>query len=143
MVDGPRVDKHGMEARETSQPAHAITWRAKLIPLQGSAPDTDIEVSHMASRLMTAKCGCRLRPGLPVRIDQHDAILLGEIAACREETPGEFSLLIEMNESLSGLHSIRRLVGALLGEAREGEPVHPMGSMPRRLLNLGRRQSAR
>ncbi len=124
-----------MEARETLQPAPAITWRAKLIPLQGSASDTDIEVSHMASRLMTARCARPLPPGLPVRIDQHDTMLLGEIAACREETPGEFSLLIEMNESLSGLHSLRKLVTALLGEAREGEPAHPLAHLPRRLVN--------
>jgi hypothetical protein len=67
-----------------------------------------------------------------VRIDQHDAILLGEIVACREESSGEFSLLIEMNESLSGLHSLRKLVSALLGEARVDEPAHPMDSHSRR-----------
>jgi hypothetical protein len=116
----------GMEAREPHQPAVAVTWSAKLTPLQGSALDTDIEVTHMASRLLTARCARPLAPGLPVRIDQHDTIFLGEIVACREETPGEFSLLVEMNESLCGLHSLRKLVRALLGEARAGEPAHPL-----------------
>lgn len=136
MVAALSADMQGMEARETLQPAPGITWRAKLIPLQGSAPDTDIEVSHMASRLMTARCGRPLPPGLAVRIDQHDTMLLGEIAACREETPGEFSLLIEMNESLSGLHSLRKLVTALLGEAQEGEPAHPLACFPRQLRGV-------
>ncbi len=143
MVAGLSADMQGMEARETLQPAPAITWRAKLIALQGSAPDTDIEVSHMASRLMTARCRRPLPPGLPVRIDQHDTMLLGEIAACREETPGEFSLLIEMNESLSGLHSLRKLVTALLGEAREGEPAHPLACYPRRLADAQQHFSKR
>ena len=114
-----------MEAREPFQPAPTNSWRAKLIPLQGSVSDTDIEVTHMASRLLTARCGNPLAPGLPVRIDQQDTILLGEIVACREENSGEFSVLIEMNESLSGLHSLRKLVNALLGEARAGELAHP------------------
>jgi hypothetical protein len=85
----------------------------------------------MASRLLTARCGRPLAPGLPVRVDQHDSIFLGEIVACREETPGEFSLLIEMDESLCGLHSLRKLVSALLGEARAGEPFHPLERVPR------------
>ncbi len=120
-----------MEAREPLQPAPA-TWRAKLVPLQGSGGETEIEVTHMASRLLTARSACALPPGLLVRIDQQDTILLGEIAACREETPGQFALLIEMNESLSGLHSLRKLVRALLGEAREGEPDHVVESTNRR-----------
>lgn len=133
----PAADITGMEPREPHQPAPAATWRAKLIPLQGLVSDTDIEVTHMASRLLTARCGRPLASGLPVRIDQHDSIFLGEIVACREETPGEFSLLIEMNESLCGLHSLRKLVSALLGEARSGEPVHPLGYIPRLGANEG------
>lgn len=128
-----------MEAREHLQPTQ-VTWHATLVPLQGSDAETEIEVTHMASRLLTARCARALPPGLPVRIDQHDTILLGEIAACREETPGQFSLLIEMNESLSGLHSLRKLVRALLGEAREGEPAHPMESANRRLQDEAQRR---
>jgi len=86
----------------------------------------DITVTHMASRLMTARGATPVAPGIPVRIDQHDAILLGEVVACRPEGSGEYSLLIEMNESLSGLHSLRKLVSALLGESREGEQRHPL-----------------
>lgn len=63
---------------------------------------------------------------MPVRIDEHDAIQLGEIVACREDAPGEYSLLIERTETLSGLRSLRKLVNALLGEAQAGEPVHPL-----------------
>jgi hypothetical protein len=129
----------GMEAREPLQPEPAPPWRAKLIPLQGSISDTDIEVTHMASRILTARCKSPLALGLPVRIDQRDSILLGEVVACREETPGEFSLLIEMNESLSGLHSLRKLVSALLGEARADEPVHPLDSFARRGSEADRR----
>jgi hypothetical protein len=128
-----------MEAREPFQPAPANSWRAKLIPLQGSVSDTDIEVTHMASRLLTARCRNPLAPGLPVRIDQQDTILLGEIVACREETPGEFSVLIEMNESLSGLHSLRKLVNALLGEARAGELAHPSDCYSHRRMEAERR----
>jgi hypothetical protein len=129
----------GMEARESFPPAPANSWRAKLIPLQGSVSDTDIEVTHMASRLLTARCRSPLAPGLPVRIDQQDTILLGEIVACREETPGEFSVLIEMNESLSGLHSLRKLVSALLGEARPDELAHPLDCYSRRRMEAERR----
>lgn len=93
----------------------------------------------MASRLLTARCGNPLAPGLPVRIDQHDTILLGEIVACREEMPGEFTLLIEMNESLSGLHSLRKLVSALLGEARTDELAHPLDGYSRRRTEAQRR----
>jgi hypothetical protein len=93
----------------------------------------------MASRLLTARCRNALAPGLPVRIDQQDAILLGEIVACREETPGEFTVLIEMNESLSGLHSLRKLVSALLGEARVGEQAHPLDCYSRRRTEAERR----
>lgn len=133
----------GMEACEPLQPECAITWRAKLIPLQGSGSDTDIEVTHMASRILTARCKSPLAPGLPVRIDQRDSMLLGEIVACRQETPGEFSLLIEMNESLVGLHSLRRLVSALLGEAQADEPVHPLDSFARRRTEADRRLPGR
>ena len=128
-----------MEARDPSQPPRATTWRAKLVPLQGTVSDTDIEVTHMASRILTARCKSPLVPGLPVRIDQRDSMLLGEVVACREETPGEFSLLIEMNESLSGLHSLRKLVSALLGEARADEPDHPLDSFARRRTEADRR----
>jgi len=121
-----------MEAREPSQPAPATSWGAKLTPLQGSAAEADIEVTHMASRILTARCARPMAPGLPVRIDQNDSILLGEVVACREEAPGEFTLLIEMNESLSGLHSLRKLVSALLGEARVDEPAHPLDRFSRR-----------
>ena len=128
-----------MEARESFALTPANTWRAKLIPLQGSVSDTDIEVTHVASRLLTARCGSPLAPGLPVRIDQQDTILLGEIVACREETPGEFSVLIEMNESLSGLHSLRKLVSALLGEARADEQAHPLDCYSHRRMEAERR----
>ena len=124
-----------MEARKALQFPPANTWSAKLIPLQGADSATDIEVSHMVSRLLTARSGRPLKPGLPVRIDQHDSVLLGEIAACREESPGEFSLLIELNESLSGLHSLRRLVSALLGEARDGQSDRPVDNVPRPRVN--------
>jgi hypothetical protein len=124
----------GMEAREPLHSASATSWHAKLIPLQGAVSDTDIEVMHMASRLLTARCSAPLATGLLVRIDQHDTILLGEIVACREEEPGDFSLLIEMNESLSGLHSLRKLVSALLGEARADEPAHPLDCYTHRRL---------
>ena len=115
-----------MGAQESFQPAGTTAWWANLIPLQGSVSETAIEVTNMASRILTARCKRPLAPGLPVRIDQHDSILLGEIVTCREETPGEFSLLVEMDESLSGLHSLRKLVSALLGEAQAGEPAHPL-----------------
>jgi hypothetical protein len=132
-----------MEAREPNQPVAAISWRAKLIALQGSVSDTDIDVTHMASRLLTARCRLPLAPGLPVRIDQHDTILLGEIVACREELPGEFCVLIELNESLSGLHSLRKLVSALLGEAWENEPAQPSDRFPSRRIEEERRRSER
>jgi|GEM_PF-2376998 len=119
-----------MDEREPYPLATTNTWRAKLVPLQGAAQDTDIEVTHMASRLVTARCGRPLVPGLPVRIDQHDSIYLGEVAACREETPGEFSLLIELDESLCGLHSLRKLVSALLGETRTSEMPRPPAPVP-------------
>lgn len=125
---------HGMEAREPFESTPGTAWRAKLIPLRGSVSDTDIEVTHMASRILTARCKGPLAPGLPVRIDQRDSILLGEVVACREESPGEFSLLIELNESLSGLHSLRRLVNALLGEPRADEPAHPLDFFARRRI---------
>ncbi len=121
-----------MEAREPSEPKPDTFWPAKLTPLQGSAAETDIEVTHMATRIITARSKSPFAPGLPVRIDQRDSILLGEVVACREEAPGEFSLLIEMNESLSGLHSLRQLVNALLGEAQAGEPAHPLATFARR-----------
>jgi len=81
---------------------------------------------------MTVRSATPVAPAVPVRIDQHDTILLGEVIACREEGHGEYSLLIEMDESLSGLHSLRKLVSALLGEAREGEPRHPLAQPVRR-----------
>lgn len=115
-----------MEAREPLQTEPAITWKARLVPLQGPCIASDIVVTHMASRLMTVRSATPVAPAVPVRIDQHDTILLGEVIACREEGPGEYSLLIEMDESLSGLHSLRKLVSALLGEAREGEQGHPL-----------------
>ncbi len=93
---------------------------------------TEVVVTHMASRLMTARSVAPFAPGIPVRIDQHDTILLGEVIACRDEGCGDYSILIEMNESLSGLHSLRKLVSALLGEAREGEPRHPLPHPVRR-----------
>ncbi|MGD0581084.1 MAG: hypothetical protein ABSC08_19445 [Bryobacteraceae bacterium] len=100
---------------------------------------SEIVVTHMASRLMTVRSGAPVAPGVPVRIDQHDAMLLGEVIACREEGPGEYSLLIEMDESLSGLHSLRKLVSALLGEAREGEPRHPLPHQVKRRKEQDRR----
>jgi hypothetical protein len=84
----------------------------------------------MASRLMTVRSATPVAPAIPVRIDQHDTMLLGEVIACREESPGDYSLLIEMDESLSGLHSLHKLVSALLGEARAGEPRHPLKMQP-------------
>src|SRR5208283_2346997 len=103
-----------------------------LVPLQGPCMATEIVVTHMASRLMTARSAAPFAPGIPVRIDQHDTILLGEVIACRDEGCGDYSILIEMNESLSGLHSLRKLVSALLGEAREGEPGHLLPQHVRR-----------
>ncbi len=91
-------------------------------------------MTHMASRILTARSTRPLALGLPVRIDQNDSILLGEVVACREEVPGKFDLLIEMNESLSGLHSLRKLVTALLGEARADEPTHPLDCYTRRRM---------
>jgi len=128
-----------MEARESIQPESAISWKARLVPLQGPCIASDILVTHMASRLMTVRSATPVAPAIPVRIDQHDTLLLGEVIACREEGPGEYSLLIEMDESLSGLHSLRKLVSALLGEAREGEPRHPLTQPVRRRKEQGRR----
>jgi hypothetical protein len=121
-----------MEAREPIQPDCAITWKARLVPLQGPCIAADIVVTHMASRLMTVRSATPVAPAVSVRIDQHDTILVGEVLACREEGPGEYSLLIEMDESLSGLHNLRKLVSALLGEARAGEPRHPLKLQPAR-----------
>jgi hypothetical protein len=134
---------HGMEAREPNQTAPVTSWHAKLIPLQGSVSDTDIEVTHMSSRLLTARCRAPLAPGLPVRIDQHDTILLGEIVACREDSSGGGSLLIELNESLAGLNSLRKLVSALLGEARADEPAHPLDSFSSRRMEGKQRRPER
>ena len=125
-----------MEARESIQPESAISWKARLVPLQGPCIASDILVTHMASRLMTVRSATPVAPAVTVRIDQHDTILVGEVLACREEGPGEYSLLIEMDESLSGLHSLRKLVSALLGEAREGEPRHPLKLQPVRRRKL-------
>lgn len=75
---------------------------------------------------MTARCMVPLAFGMPVRIDEHDAIQLGEIVACCEESQGQYSLLIEMSETLSGLRNLRKLVNALLGEAQADEPAHPL-----------------
>ena len=132
-----------MEVREQNQSVPGNPWRAKLTPLQGGVSDTDIEVTHMASRLLTARCRAPLAPGLPVRIDQYDTILLGEIVACREESSGGFSLLIELNESLAGLHSLRKLVSALLGEARADEPAHPLDSFSSRRMEGKQRRPER
>jgi hypothetical protein len=122
-----------MEARESIQPESAISWKARLVPLQGPCIASDILVTHMASRLMTVRSATPVAPAIPVRIDQHDTLLLGEVI------PGEYSLLIEMDESLSGLHSLRKLVSALLGEAREGEPRHPLTQPVRRRKEQDRR----
>jgi len=128
-----------MEEREPIPSESAISWRARLIPLQGPCVAADIMVTHMASRLMTVRSATPVAPGIPVRVDQHDAILLGEVIACRPEGRGEYALLIEMNESLSGLHSLRKLVTALLGEARDGEPAHPLPQAATRRREPGRR----
>jgi hypothetical protein len=66
---------------------------------------------------------------LPVRLDRSNSMLLGEVISCRQENPGEYSLLIEMNESLAGLHSLRNLVSTLLGSMREGDACHPLERM--------------
>ena len=110
------------------------------MPLQGPCIAADIVVTHMASRLMTVRSATPVAPAVPVRIDQHDTILLGEVIACREESPGEYSLLIEMDESLSGLHNLRKLVCALLGEVRAGEPRHPLAQPLRRRKEQDRPQ---
>jgi len=131
-----------MPHMEELQPANSelsTGWRARLLPLQGPCVAADILVTNMASRLMTVRSATPVAPGIPVRVDQHDAILLGEVIACRQESPGEYALLIEMNESLSGLHSLRKLVTALLGEARDGEPAHPLPQAGKRRRELGRR----
>ena len=125
----------GMESRESVQPEPASCWKARLVPLEGPCVAADIVVTHMASRLLTVRCGAPFAPGLPVRVDQQDAILLGEVIACREECAGEYSLLFEMDESLSGLHSLRKLVCALFGDAR-GEPRQPL---PHHLRRQGER----
>jgi hypothetical protein len=119
-----------MEAKETGQVVAITARRAKLTALEGTGAEADIEVRQSASRLLTA-CSDRAWPaGMPVRIDQADSLMLGEVAACHEEEPGRFDLLIELDESLSGLQSLRQLVRALMGEGRDGDPSHPLQAPP-------------
>ena len=115
MAVGDRTDMLGMDALQPFQPDPNPKWSTRLIPLREAAVETDVVVTHSASRLLTARSRVAYPSGLPVRIDQFDSALLGEVIACREETPGEFALLIELNESLSGLHNLRNLMNSLMG----------------------------
>jgi hypothetical protein len=128
-----------MAAREPVGPEYSRPWRASLIPLQGSAAEIKIEVTETVGRLMAARCMEPLESGTPVRIDAYDAIQLGEIVACREEARGEYALLIERTETLSGLSNLRNIVNALLGEAQAGEPVHPLDRSSNRRPGAERR----
>ena len=96
-----------------------------MVPLQGADQRVDIVVTQMTARVLTAVSRSPVQPGLPVRLDRSNSMLLGEVISCRQESPGEYSLLIEMNESLAGLHSLRNLVSTLLGSKREGDACHP------------------
>jgi hypothetical protein len=117
-----------MQDMEVPQHDHfglSVSWPAKLVPLHGTDSPVDIVVVGMASRLLTARGPRAMKPGLPVRIDQHGSILLGEVVGCREDHPSQYSIVIEMNDSLCGLYSLRNLVTALLAQAKDGDPRHP------------------
>jgi hypothetical protein len=119
-----------MDASMPRQAQPSITWPAQMVPLQGADQGVDIVITHMSSRVLTANSHAPVAPGLPVRLDRGDSMLLGEVVACREESSGQYALMIEMNESLAGLHSLRNLVSTLLGSMREGDARHPFESDP-------------
>jgi hypothetical protein len=115
-----------MDPRTPFESQPSITWPAQMVPLQGADQGIDIVVTQMSSRVLTARSHTPVQPGLPVRLDRGDAMLLGEVVACWPEGPGQYAIMIEMSESLAGLHSLRNLVTTLLGTMRDGDARHPL-----------------
>jgi hypothetical protein len=57
--------------------------------------------------------------GTPVRIDLEDAFALGEVCYCHTAEAGKYLLGVQLEEALTGLGDLRRMLNALLSEDRQ------------------------
>ncbi len=85
------------------------------------------DVQHEGKLLDCSGRGMRVelpvaaRPGAALRIDMDDQILLGEVCYCQPGPSGTYSVGLQMEQSLSNLDDLSRLVKALIGEAPQSE----------------------
>jgi hypothetical protein len=76
--------------------------------------------------------------GTAVRIDVNDNILLGEVCHSSESGPSEFVCGVRLEQALTAVHDLSRLVSGLMGasQPRVEKPVEPVEvSKERRRLN--------
>ncbi|MCX6590184.1 MAG: PilZ domain-containing protein [Acidobacteria bacterium] len=65
-------------------------------------------------------------PGAAVRLDMKDQLMLGEICYCQRAENGKWAVGLQMEQALSHLDDLSRLMNALMGEGGR------MGSIPQR-----------
>ena len=80
-----------------------------------------VNLSGGGFRLLTTE---KIRHNAAVRVDMADAVLLGEVGYCIEETAGQYAVGLESQQILSNTKDLARLMESLAGESRrESKPV--------------------
>ena len=97
---------HGLSSGQTVRVSSlsAITWTGEARVIAVSATDAALWSSTPVA------------PDTALRIDAGDALLLGEVAACRQGEDG-YSVLVNLKQIIPSLSELGRLVAAVMCES--------------------------
>jgi hypothetical protein len=79
-------------------------------------------VQDCSGRGMRIQLAERLHAGSAVRLDMDDQIVLGEVCYC-QQSGDQFAIGLELEQSLTNLHDLTKLMSALIGESRSPNGV--------------------
>ena len=94
-------------------------------------PACIVNLSGRGLSLTTESC---VPVGSAVRIDINDNILLGEVCHSRQTGPSAFVCGVQLEQALTDVHDLSRLMSRLMGESRRAAgspaPVNGSAKMP-------------
>lgn len=88
---------------------------AKLTALAGAPLETRGRVTEVSGRWIRLHTAAPVKPGTPVRLEDGDRLVLGEVASLDRAGAG-WMVAVEIAHSLVSLADLERLNRALLGE---------------------------
>lgn len=97
------------------EPRFSTNQPADLVLLADSDLRLPVRVQELSGSGVRLTVSRHIAPGTPVRIDMADSILLGEVCHCVPEL-GEFLCGVQLEQQLSNISDVARLMGHLMGE---------------------------